>query len=187
MIVDARSCFIESRSRNVTVSRKSASFSPSVSKSPSCQTACRSHPVADNAVRSRRFRRKTHSCAAAAAPAISRAFATSCSLFFSSGKHRALDRRHARMKSQHDARFHFPLFIRRVVFVIGVADQREHRPIDARARLDHVRDKTLFRFLIEIIERLCRSPSDAASNRNRSDTPRLPVPAGRTGNSYSMS
>ena len=68
-------------------------------------------------------------------------------------KHCALDRRHARMKSQHDARFHFSFFVRRFVFGIGFADQRQHRAIDTRARLDHVRNEFLFRFLIEIFER----------------------------------
>ena len=58
------------------------------------------------------------------------------------------------MESHHNPRFHFSFFIRGAVFVVSIANQRQHRPIDSRAWFDHVRDKALLGFLIEIIERL---------------------------------
>ena len=57
-------------------------------------------------------------------------------------KDAGLDRRHARMKTEHNARFALPFFIRDRFLVVGLADQRQDRAIDPRARLDHVRDET---------------------------------------------
>ena len=57
------------------------------------------------------------------------------------------------MKTQDNARFHFAFFVRRLVFRICFADQCEHSAIDAGARLNHVRNKSLFRLLIEILKR----------------------------------
>ena len=120
---------------------------------PSRQRACRFHPGGDNVGRSHRSRRKKHIMCGRSRSTISFALATSGSLFFSKRKHCAFDRRHSRMKSQHDARLHFSLFIRRFVFGIGFADQRQHGAIDSGARLDHVRNEFLFRFFVEIFER----------------------------------
>src|SRR5262249_20964896 len=72
---------------------------------------------------------------------------------FKQRKNRALDRRHPWMKTQNYARFHFALVVRRLVFRISFTYHREHSSIDACTRLDYMRNKSLFRLVIEILER----------------------------------
>src|SRR6516164_10092194 len=50
-------------------------------------------------------------------------------------KDRALNRRHSRMKTQDDARFQFAFVVRRLVFGVGVANQRQDSSIHASAWL----------------------------------------------------
>ena len=57
------------------------------------------------------------------------------------------------MKPQNRPRFHFAFVVRRLVFRISFTNHREHSSIDASARLDDVRDKSLLCLLVEILER----------------------------------
>src|SRR5204863_4907049 len=66
---------------------------------------------------------------------------------------RALDWGHARMKPQRRPPFHFALVVRRLVLRISFANHREHSSIYACTRLDDVRNKSLLRLLVEILER----------------------------------
>ncbi len=58
------------------------------------------------------------------------------------------------MKAQDDAGLRVPLFVSDSLLVVCRANEREHRAIHAGARLDHMRDESLLRLLVEIIERL---------------------------------
>ena len=58
------------------------------------------------------------------------------------------------METQYKSRFHFAFFVGRFVFRVRLANQGQHCAIDAGARLHNVRNKSLFRFLIKILERL---------------------------------
>ena len=75
-------------------------------------------------------------------------------LVFQKWKDARLDRRHARMKAEHDARFAFAFLIGDGFLVVSLAEEREDGAIDPRAGLDDVRREALLGFLIEIIERL---------------------------------
>src|SRR6478752_5814573 len=68
-------------------------------------------------------------------------------------KDRAFNWGHARMKPQKRPPFHFALVVRRLVLRISFTNHREHSSIDASARLDDVRDKSLLRLLVKILER----------------------------------
>src|SRR6478752_10285706 len=68
-------------------------------------------------------------------------------------KDRAFNWGHARMKPQKRSPFHFALVVRRLVLRISFANHREHSSIYAGTRLDDVRDKSLLRLLVEIVER----------------------------------
>ena len=125
------------------------------SRSPlSWQTGYRFHPGAGSAGRwPRSRRRRRNMCGRSRFDDLLRL----CHQLFvvlQKRKYGAFDRRNPRMKTQHDSRFHFTLFIRRLVFGIGFADQRQHRAIDPGARLDHMRNEFLFCFFIEIFQRL---------------------------------
>ena len=58
------------------------------------------------------------------------------------------------MKPHHDACLGLTFFVRDRLFVIGIAEQSEDRAIHPRTRLDHVRNKTLLRLFVEIVEGL---------------------------------
>src|ERR1043166_8704738 len=73
---------------------------------------------------------------------------------FQKWKNGAFHWRHSRMESEDRPRLHFSLFIGRLVLGVGLANQRKHSAIHPGARLDHVRNKLLFRFFVEIFERL---------------------------------
>src|SRR4029453_14927448 len=68
-------------------------------------------------------------------------------------KDRAFNWGHARMKPQKRPSFHLALVVRRLVLRISFTNHREHSSIDAGTRLDDVRDKSLLRLLVEILER----------------------------------
>src|ERR1044071_3265596 len=57
------------------------------------------------------------------------------------------------METHNDPRLALPLLVRDRLFSIRVAQKRKDGSIHAGAWLDHMGDKTLFCFLIEIIER----------------------------------
>ena len=57
------------------------------------------------------------------------------------------------MKSQHDPRFHFAFSSGASSSAYASQISASTRAIDAGARLDNVRDKSLFRLLVEIFER----------------------------------
>src|SRR5207342_2423144 len=68
-------------------------------------------------------------------------------------KDRAFNWGHARMKPQQCPPFHFALVVRRLVLRISFTNHREHSSIYAGTRLDDVRDKSLLRLLVEILQR----------------------------------
>src|SRR5204863_5718890 len=67
---------------------------------------------------------------------------------------RTLYWRDARVESQDNPSLHFSILIRRLVLRVHLADECQHSSIDTGARLDYVRNKFLFRLLVEIFERL---------------------------------
>ena len=70
-------------------------------------------------------------------------------------KNARLDRRQARRESQHDARFLLAaLLVFHRLLGVSLAKHSQHGPVDARARLDDVRDVLGLGLLVEIFERL---------------------------------
>src|SRR5437762_13059448 len=75
-------------------------------------------------------------------------------LIFEQRQNCTLDWRDPWMESQHYPRFHFALVVRRLIFCVCVADQSEDGAIHARAWFDNMRDESLLRLVVEILERL---------------------------------
>src|SRR5213082_961356 len=140
-LIAARSCFIESRSRNVTVSRSTGSFSPSVSKSTVIPTADGPTFIIENS-HVRPQKADNLFC-----------FRDQLRVVLEQREYTAFNRSHPRMKPQYDSRLHFPFFIWRLIFRIRFTDEGQHCAIDPCARFHNMWNKPLLRFFIEIFKR----------------------------------
>src|SRR6266480_5737960 len=72
---------------------------------------------------------------------------------FEQRKYSAFDRRHPWVETQDNACFLFSFFIGRLIFGIRFTNERQHGAVHARTRFDYVRNKSLLRLFIEILER----------------------------------